>query len=170
MHILLQKGCFRFPAKKISFSSMQQSCNVYNSKCALNKKASETRSKRFWGYNSVGRVPALQAGRQEFESPYLHFRSQLAISQNLVIDRLLHCDISSLECVDSIGRLQFLILIKLQILVNCGKPGCKPFSVLHFHKLNHPKPLTLRFANNNLSQTLRVSTRKVNDSFGPRIE
>ena len=24
------------------------------------------------GYSSVGRAPALQAGRQEFESPYLH--------------------------------------------------------------------------------------------------
>ena len=26
-----------------------------------------------WGYSSVGRAPALQAGGQEFESPYLHF-------------------------------------------------------------------------------------------------
>ena len=25
-----------------------------------------------WGYSSVGRAPALQAGGQEFESPYLH--------------------------------------------------------------------------------------------------
>ena len=27
----------------------------------------------FWGYSSVGRAPALQAGGQEFESPYLHW-------------------------------------------------------------------------------------------------
>ena len=26
----------------------------------------------FWGYSSVGRAPALQAGGQEFKSPYLH--------------------------------------------------------------------------------------------------
>ena len=26
-----------------------------------------------WGYSSVGRAPALQAGGQEFESPYLHW-------------------------------------------------------------------------------------------------
>ena len=25
-----------------------------------------------WGYSSVGRAPALQAGGQEFDSPYLH--------------------------------------------------------------------------------------------------
>ena len=25
-----------------------------------------------WGYSSVGRAPALHAGGQEFESPYLH--------------------------------------------------------------------------------------------------
>ena len=25
-----------------------------------------------WGYSSVGRAPALQAGGQGFESPYLH--------------------------------------------------------------------------------------------------
>ena len=25
-----------------------------------------------WGYSSVGRAPALQAGGQEFKSPYLH--------------------------------------------------------------------------------------------------
>ncbi len=25
-----------------------------------------------WGYSSVGRAPALQAGGQEFEPPYLH--------------------------------------------------------------------------------------------------
>ena len=25
-----------------------------------------------WGYSSAGRAPALQAGGQEFESPYLH--------------------------------------------------------------------------------------------------
>ena len=25
-----------------------------------------------WGYSSVGRAPALHAGSQEFESPYLH--------------------------------------------------------------------------------------------------
>ena len=27
-----------------------------------------------WGYSSVGRAPALQAGGQEFDSPYLHHR------------------------------------------------------------------------------------------------
>ena len=29
-----------------------------------------------WGYSSVGRAPALQAGGQEFESPYLHLPAQ----------------------------------------------------------------------------------------------
>ena len=28
---------------------------------------------QLWGYSSVGRAPALQAGGQEFESPYLHW-------------------------------------------------------------------------------------------------
>ena len=31
-----------------------------------------------WGYSSVGRAPALQAGGQEFESPYLHLIIQEA--------------------------------------------------------------------------------------------
>ena len=33
-----------------------------------------------WGYSSVGRAPALQAGGQEFESPYLHLIIQKALS------------------------------------------------------------------------------------------
>ena len=31
----------------------------------------------FWGYSSVGRAPALQAGCQRFESAYLHLRVSL---------------------------------------------------------------------------------------------
>ena len=34
----------------------------------------------FWGYSSVGRAPALQAGGQGFESPYLH-------SQDLILQK-----------------------------------------------------------------------------------
>ncbi len=30
------------------------------------------RERQLWGRSSVGRAPALQAGGQEFESPYLH--------------------------------------------------------------------------------------------------
>ena len=30
------------------------------------------RAPDFWGYSSAGRAPALQAGGQGFESPYLH--------------------------------------------------------------------------------------------------
>ena len=33
-----------------------------------------------WGYSSVGRAPALQAGGQEFESPYLHHTDTLKSS------------------------------------------------------------------------------------------
>ena len=33
-----------------------------------------------WGYSSVGRAPALQAGGQEFESPYLHLIIQKALN------------------------------------------------------------------------------------------
>ena len=36
-----------------------------------------------WGYSSVGRAPALQAGGQEFESPYLH----LIIQEQLCLKR-----------------------------------------------------------------------------------
>ena len=32
---------------------------------------------RIWGYSSVGRAPALQAGGQEFESLYLHWFKKL---------------------------------------------------------------------------------------------
>ena len=30
------------------------------------------RNDKDWGYSSAGRAPALQAGGQEFEPPYLH--------------------------------------------------------------------------------------------------
>ena len=38
------------------------------------KEAEELWAKRdfSWGYSSAGRAPALQAGGQEFEPPYLH--------------------------------------------------------------------------------------------------
>ena len=43
---------------------------------------------RLWGHSSVGRAPALQAGGQEFESPYLHW-----IIQEIVLSTLktTHC-------------------------------------------------------------------------------
>ena len=37
----------------------------------------------FWGYSSVGRAPALQAGGQEFKSPYLHVDRVRAAAQVL---------------------------------------------------------------------------------------
>ena len=37
-----------------------------------------------WGYSSVGRAPALQAGGQEFESPYLHFLSKSLLGFSLL--------------------------------------------------------------------------------------
>ena len=36
-----------------------------------------------WGYSSVGRAPALQAGGQEFESPYLHLIIQKALNYQM---------------------------------------------------------------------------------------
>ena len=32
-----------------------------------------------WGYSSVGRAPALQAGGQEFDSPYLHHENIVCV-------------------------------------------------------------------------------------------
>ena len=31
-----------------------------------------------WGYSSAGRAPALQAGGQEFDPPYLHQKGNLS--------------------------------------------------------------------------------------------
>ena len=36
------------------------------------QRKSVTETQRAWGYSSAGRAPALQAGGQEFDSPYLH--------------------------------------------------------------------------------------------------
>ena len=36
------------------------------------QNAQHDRSGKPWGYSSAGRAPALQAGGQEFEPPYLH--------------------------------------------------------------------------------------------------
>ena len=59
-----------FGQVKVSFSY----CSILR---ALQKETSGKTKKRHpiamaWGYSSVGRAPALQAGGQEFESPYLH--------------------------------------------------------------------------------------------------
>ena len=37
-----------------------------------------------WGYSSAGRAPALQAGGQEFEPPYLH-QERIGITEVIVI-------------------------------------------------------------------------------------
>ena len=39
-----------------------------------------------WGYSSVGRAPALQAGGQEFESPYLHLIIQKALNYHQYLE------------------------------------------------------------------------------------
>lgn len=43
--------------------------------------SSETNCNPKWGYSSVGRAPALHAGCQEFESPYLHHFEQMELSK-----------------------------------------------------------------------------------------
>ncbi len=45
-----------------------------------------------WGYSSVGRAPALQAGGQEFESPYLHLIIQKALNYQMekTLGRFIH--------------------------------------------------------------------------------
>jgi hypothetical protein len=39
---------------------------------APNAERRTPNAERIWGYSSVGRAPALHAGGQGFESPYLH--------------------------------------------------------------------------------------------------
>ena len=61
-----------FGQVKISFSY----CSILR---ALQKETSGKTKKRHpiamaWGYSSVGRAPALQAGGQEFDPPHLHQR------------------------------------------------------------------------------------------------
>ena len=41
------------------------------------------RAPDFWGYSSAGRAPALQAGGQGFESPYLHGGKDQSAAANL---------------------------------------------------------------------------------------
>ena len=41
-----------------------------------------------WGYSSVGRAPALQAGGHEFESRYLHSISSLIEGTLTTADRI----------------------------------------------------------------------------------
>ena len=35
-----------------------------------------------WGYSSAGRAPALQAGGQEFDPPYLHHKEEIVIKDS----------------------------------------------------------------------------------------
>ena len=61
---------------------------------------------RFWGYSSVGRAPALQAGGQGFESPYLHGRSNATIRTSkttyqemiILVNRVRHPRVQGKTC------------------------------------------------------------------------
>ena len=46
-------------------------------------RGSTPRGPTLWGYSSVGRAPALQAGGQEFESLYLHLLRQIIVRTGL---------------------------------------------------------------------------------------
>ena len=43
-----------------------------------NSEEEQTEALKAWGYSSAGRAPALQAGGQEFEPPYLHQHGLIA--------------------------------------------------------------------------------------------
>ena len=47
---------------------------------------------QLWGYSSVGRAPALQAGGQEFESPYLHWMEEAIQGKKQNVPWKLHID------------------------------------------------------------------------------
>ncbi len=76
-----------------------------------------------WGYSSVGRAPALQAGGQEFEPPYLHhfFKNKNDKSSKKI------CSISSWNFF-RIGNFYFNSALLLQRKLRCSlSRSCKKY-------------------------------------------
>ena len=70
-----------------------------------------------WGYSSVGRAPALQAGGREFESHYLHLRVLKESPQYVKAYRYLENRIQKAN----IEKLKIKILTTIQAMIGSHK-------------------------------------------------
>ncbi len=70
-----------------------------------------------WGYSSVGRAPALQAGGQGFESLYLHVDSEESSYQHLFLENRIMNLIFIIFCKEDIQDIRGMIsqeIMKIQ--------------------------------------------------------
>ena len=76
-----------------------------------------------WGYSSVGRAPALQAGGQEFESPYLHLIIQEALNYHQYLENYTLKKIEDIDCQKTIKDINFTDLKNLFFRTRTKKYG-----------------------------------------------
>ena len=76
-----------------------------------------------WGYSSVGRAPALQAGGQEFESPYLHLIIQKALNYHQYLENYTLKKIEDIDCQKTIKDINFTDLKNLFFRTRTKKYG-----------------------------------------------
>ena len=103
-----------------------------------------------WGYSSVGRAPALQAGGQEFESPYLHLIIQKALNYHQYLENYTLKKIEDIDCQKTIKDINFTDLKNLFFRTRTKK--CDYFVIMHSSLKNRAGVLSLMHWNKRSSE------------------
>ena len=103
-----------------------------------------------WGYSSVGRAPALQAGGQEFESPYLHLIIQEALNYHQYLENYTLKKIEDIDCQKTIKDINFTDLKNLFFRTRTKKYGY--FVIMHSSLKNRAGVLSLMHWNKRSSE------------------
>ena len=106
-----------------------------------------------WGYSSVGRAPALQAGGQEFESPYLHLIIQEALNYHQYLENYTLKKIEDIDCQKTIKDINFTDLKNLFFRTRTKKYGY--FVIMHSSLKNRAGVLSLMHWNKRSSEQER---------------
>ena len=103
-----------------------------------------------WGYSSVGRAPALQAGGQEFESPYLHLIIQKALNYHKYLENYTLKKIEDIDCQKTIKDINFTDLKNLFFRTRTKKYDY--FVIMHSSLKNRAGVLSLMHWNKRSSE------------------
>ena len=103
-----------------------------------------------WGCSSVGRAPALQAGGQEFESPYLHLIIQKALNYHQYLENYTLKKIEDIDCQKTIKDINFTDLKNLFFRTRTKKYDY--FVIMHSSLKNRAGVLSLMHWNKRSSE------------------
>ena len=103
-----------------------------------------------WGYSSVGRAPALQAGGQEFESLHLHLIIQKALNYHQYLENYTLKKIEDIDCQKTIKDINFTDLKNLFFRTRTKKYDY--FVIMHSSLKNRAGVLSLMHWNKRSSE------------------